>query len=109
MAVDAIRIDTQERASRTFTRHRCRAVHRVAWAPCNSCKTVDHEASSSLPSTEELEQRLVAAIFGTPDTTYGTIFRMTDDELLACFGTSRATHEPDASKLSIAARFFAVF
>src|SRR5947207_1771442 len=51
-----------------------------------------------MPSTKELEQRLVAAIFGTPDTTRGTIFRMTDDELLACFGTSRATHEPDVRK-----------
>src|SRR5580698_1554157 len=36
------------------------------------------------PTTEQLGQRLLAAMRGISDPTYGTIFRMTDEELLAC-------------------------
>jgi hypothetical protein len=54
-----------------------------------------------MPTTEELGQRLLAAMLGTADTTYGTVFRMTDDELRACCGAARASHAPDLGKISI--------
>jgi hypothetical protein len=51
---------------------------------------------------QEMQERLVTAIAtgGAATGPHGTVFRMSDAELTACFGTTRPTGKPDDTVLS---------